>query len=406
MKEHYFDYAATTPVDSKVLEVMIPYFKEKYGNPSSIYNKGQEARLAIEDARERIAKIIGADSSEIIFTSCATESNNLAIMGTSLYQKFQNQEFKNKKLHIITSSIEHHSVLEPIKYLEKNFNFDVTYLPVSKTGIVDLQDVKKAITNFTVLVSIMYANNEIGTIEPIKEISEIIQREKLKRKKENNNLPIYFHTDTVQAIQYISLNVNHLGLDLLSITGHKFYAPKGIGALYIRRGTKFLPQQLGGGQEKHQRAGTENVPYIIGMAKALEIAVQNQKKEAGRLRKLRDKLIREILKKVPDTLLTGDKKNRLPHIASFIFKYIEGESLVLKLNLKGFYASTGSACTSDSLEPSHVITALGIKPQIAQGSLRISLGKYTTEKDINDLIKFLPKIVEELREMSSIKGDF
>ena len=315
MKEHYLDYAATTPVDKEVFHAMEPYLKDKYGNPSSVYSKGQEARIAIEEARERIATLIGADPSEVIFTSCATESNNLAIKGVSFYR-----QTKNKGNHIITSSIEHHSVEESVKYLEDNFGFKATYLPVSSGGIVSPEDVKKAITNSTILVSIMFANNEIGTIQPIKEIGEII-KDINKIREAKKKPPIYFHTDSVQAVQYLDINVKELNVDLLSITGHKFYAPKGIGVLYVKRGTEFLPQQTGGGQEKHRRAGTENVASIIGMAKALELVQERKEKEYERLKDLRDKLIDKVTK-IPDTQLTGDREKRLPYIASFVFKYI------------------------------------------------------------------------------------
>ena len=398
MKEYYFDYAATTPVDPQVLKTMEPYFKDKYGNPSSVYIKGQEARLDIEKAREKIASLIGADPTEIIFTSCATESNNLALKGVA----WKYHSDTKRKCHIITTQIEHHSVSNTCKYLEQ-FGHKVMYLPVSKEGILNPEDVKKSITSNTIMVSVMYANNEIGTTQPIKEIVEVI-KDINKIREAKKKPPIYFHTDAVQALQYLPTNVNDLGVDLLSITGHKFYAPKGVGALYVRRGTQFLPEMQGGGQEKHRRAGTENVPYIVGMAKALELAYERQKEEGERLTKLRDKLMEEVLK-IPDAQLTGHKTKRLPHIASFTFKYIEGESLLLKLNAKGIYASTGSACTSDSLEPSHVLLALGLKPQIAHGSLRVSLGHFTTDEDVNYLIKELPGIVEELREMSAIRSD-
>lgn len=394
MKEYYLDYAATTPVDKEVLKSMEPFLRDNYGNPSSIYKKGQEAKIFMEEAREKIANILNADSSEIIFTSCATESNNLAIKGTAFLRM-------NKKQgnHIITTSIEHPSVLKPINYLKENFGFEVTELPINSSGVIDPEDIKKAVKESTILVSIMYANNEIGTIQPISEIGSIIKD--LNKIREAKNLfPIYFHTDAVQAVQYLDTDVNKLGVNFLSLTGHKFYAPKGIGALYVKRGTDFHPQQNGGGQEKGRRAGTENIPYIIGMAKAMEIVFAQKENESERLRKLRDKLITEVLK-IPKTYLTGDENKRLPHIASFVFEDVEGESLLLKLNSRGFYVSTGSACASGSLKPSHVILALGLRPEIAHSSLRISLGKHTTEDDINSLVRVLPEIVEELRGISS-----
>ena len=394
MKEYYFDYAATTPVDSQVFKEMEPYLRDKYGNPSSIYNKGQEARLAIEGAREKIANILGSDTSEIIFTSCATESNNLAIKGV-----YFSRYFKNQGNHIITSPIEHHSVLDTIKYLKDNFNADVTELPVSTAGIIDPEDVKKSIKDSTVLVSIMYANNEIGTIEPIEEIAYIIKD--INKIREAKNLPpVYFHTDAVQGVQYLDSRVDKLGINFLSITGHKFYAPKGVGVLYVKRGSIFLPQQNGGGQEKHRRAGTENVANIVGIAKALELAIGKKTKEVERLRLLRDKLIEQVLN-IPGSVLTGDNKKRLPHIASFVFKNVEGESLLLKLNTKGFYVSTGSACASGSLQPSHVLTAVGLKPEMTHSSIRISMGQYTTEDDVNAFVKILPDIIDDLRGISS-----
>jgi cysteine desulfurase len=399
MREFYFDYAATTPVDKNVFLEMEKYLKEEYGNPSSLYSKGQRAKLAVDDARGKIARIINADPMEIVFTSCATESSNTAIKGVSFLRK-------NEKLgdHIITTKIEHPSVLNTVKYLEKNHSFNVTYLDVDEYGAVDPGDIKKAITDKTILISVMFANNEIGTIQPIEEIGSII-KDVNKIREAKSLKPIYFHVDAVQAVSYLDIDVNKLNIDLMSITGHKFYAPKGVGALYIKRGTEVLPQMSGGHQEKGRRAGTENVAGIAAMAKALEIAKEESVQESQRLKLFRDRVLKE-LSKIDDSQITGSIERRLPHIASFVFKYVEGESMLLKLNSKGIFVSTASACSSDSLQPSHVLLAIGIKPEIAHGSLRISFGRYTKKEDIDYLIKTLPPIISELREMSAVKGDF
>jgi len=397
----YLDNAATTPVSKEVLDKMNPYFIEKYGNPSSIYKVGQEARSAVENSRESIAGLLGAKPNEVIFTSGATESNSLALKGVAFYWS----QTLGVKPHIIMSSIEHHSVLDTAEYLEKNFGFEVTKLAVSKEGIVTPEELEGAVRENTAIVSVMYGNNEVGSIQPISEISEIIKQEKLKRKNEVNGNPILFHTDAVQAFQYLDCDVNDLGVDMLSLTGHKFYGPKGVGLLYVRTGTKFLPQQQGGSQERKMRAGTENVPYIVGMAEAMMAS----KKEKGKIKKeievLRDYLIERITKEIPDVVLTGPKEDtkRLPHIAGFIFKKIEGESILINLDLLGIAASSGSACTSGSLASSHVLTAMGYDDLLAHGSIRFSLGKMNTRDDIDELMKHLPQIVEKLREMSPIK---
>ena len=399
MRDVYLDYAATTPVDKEVFREMESYLKNEYGNPSSIYTKGQSAKNAVENARERIAQIIKVEPSEIIFTSCATESSNLAIKGVSFFRQLE--KMGN---HIITTKIEHPSVLNTVKYLEKAHGFKATFLDVDKDGLINVEDIKKAITDETILVSVMFANNEIGTIQPIQEIGEeLCDINKIREAK--NLKPIYFHVDAVQAINYLDIDVKKLGIDLMSITGHKFYAPKGIGALYVKKGVEFLPQQSGGHQEKGRRAGTENVAGIVGMAKALEISKLDAEKETERLTKLRDKIL-DSLSEIEDSQITGSRTKRLPHIASFVFKYVEGESILLKLNNKGIYASTASACSSDSLTPSHVLLAIGLKAEVAHGSLRLSLGKYTTKEDVDYLIKTLPLIINELREMSAVKGDF
>ncbi len=380
----YMDHAATTPVDPRVLEAMLPYFSEKFGNASSIYSLGREARQAIEEARRTVAEILHAKPEEIIFTSCGSESDNLAIRGVAFAQRH-----RGKGNHIITSPIEHHAVGHTVEQLEKYFGFEVTYVPVDKYGVVDPDDVGRAIRDDTILITIMYANNEVGTIEPIAEIG------KIARKK-----GIPFHTDAVQAAGALSLNVDELNVDLMSLSGHKFYAPKGIGILYVRKGTPLLPMQTGGGHEHNRRAGTENVPYIVGIATALKIAYEEFESSNSHVKRLRDRLIQGILERIPDAYLTGHPTNRLPNNASFIFKNAEGESILLGLDLKGVCASSGSACTSGSLEPSHVLLAMGIPPEDAHGSIRLTLGRENTDEDVDYVLEVLPPIVQRLREMS------
>jgi cysteine desulfurase len=384
MKRIYLDHAATTPVEPKVLETMLPYFSESFGNPSSIHSFGRENRKAIEDARAVIAEEIGAaDPREIIFTGCGSESDNMALRGIAA-------AYRNRGNHIITSAIEHHAVYDTCKALEKQ-GFELTIVPVSKEGIVNPDDVMAAITDRTILVSIMHANNEVGTIQPIAAIG------KLLRERE-----ILFHTDAVQTVGSIPVNVKELSVDLLSMAAHKFYGPKGVGALYVRKGIKLEPLIYGGGQERNRRAGTENIAGIVGMAKALSLAnaelAQNQK----RIGTLRDYLIDNVLSRFEDVQLNGDRNRRLPGNANFSFKYIEGESLLLNLDLKGIAASSGSACTSGSLEPSHVLLAMGICHEIAHGSLRLTLGKSTTKEEIDYLLEVLPEIVAKLRAMSPL----
>ncbi len=380
----YMDHAATTPVDPRVLEAMLPYFSEKFGNASSIYSLGREARQAIEEARRTVAEILHAKPEEIIFTSCGSESDNLAIRGVAFAQRH-----RGKGNHIITSPIEHHAVGHTVEQLEKYFGFEVTYVPVDKYGVVDPDDVGRAIRDDTILITIMYANNEVGTIEPIAEIG------KIARKK-----GIPFHTDAVQAAGALSLNVDELNVDLMSLSGHKFYAPKGIGILYVRKGTPLLPMQTGGGHEQNRRAGTENVPYIVGIATALKIAYEEFESNNSHVKRLRDKLIQGIMERIPDVQLTGHPTNRLPNNASFIFKNAEGESILLGLDLKGVCASSGSACTSGSLEPSHVLLAMGIPPEDAHGSIRLTLGRENTDEDVDYVLEVLPPIVQRLRSMS------
>ncbi|MDD5654997.1 MAG: cysteine desulfurase NifS [Candidatus Omnitrophica bacterium] len=382
-KRIYLDYAATTPCDPLVLKAMEPYFFEQFGNPSSIHAFGQEAKKAIEDSRETLASFLGAKADEIVFTSGGTESNNFAITGAAY-------ALEKKGDHIITSSIEHHAVTEPCKLLEKR-GFKVTYLKVDKYGLVSPEDVKKAMTDKTILISIMHANNEIGTIEPIAEIGRIA-REK----------GVYFHTDAVQTTGHIPINVNELNVDLLSLSAHKFYGPKGVGALYIRKGTRIETFLRGGDQEKGRRASTHNTPGIAGLGKAVELCRDNMEKETRFQVRLRDKLIKELPLNIKEVFLNGHPAQRLPNNVNFSIKYIEGESILLNLDLLGIAASTGSACTSTSLEPSHVLLAIGLPHEIAHGSLRITLGRWTKEEEIDYLLKQLPPVVEKLRAMSPL----
>lgn len=388
MKRIYIDHAATTPTDSRVVKAMEPYFIQKYGNPNSIHSFGQEAKEAVEEAREKIAHLIGANPSEIIFTGGGTESDNFAIKGIA----WANQKKGN---HIITSKIEHHAVLHSCQFLEKH-GFRVTYLPVDKYGLIDPDDVKKAITDQTILVTIMHANNEIGTIEPIKEIGKVLKE-----------AGIYFHTDSVQTVGHIPIDVNDIGVNMLSMSGHKFYGPNGVGVLYLRKGTKIVTLIDGGAQEKNRRAGTENVAGIVGMGKAAELAEKRLVQgEEDKIIKLRDRLIKDIAKKIDHVYLNGHPTKRLPGNANFCFEFIEGESMLLNLDMEGVAASSGSACTSGSLEPSHVLLAIGLLPEIAHGSLRLTLGKDNTDEEVEYVIGILPKIIEKLRALSPFKGSW
>lgn len=382
------DHAATTPTDIEVVKAMEPYFTQKYGNPNSIHSFGQEARDAVEEARKKIAHLIGANPSEIIFTGGGTESDNFAIKGIA----WANQKKGN---HIITSKIEHHAVLHSCQFLEKH-GFRVTYLPVDKCGLIDPGDVKKAITNQTILVTIMHANNEIGTIEPIKEIGKVVK-----------GAGIYFHTDSVQTAGHIPIDVNDLGVDMLSMSGHKLYGPNGVGVLYFRKGTRIDSLIDGGSQEKNRRAGTENVAGIVGMGKAAELAEKRLVQgEEDKIIKLRDRLIKDIAEKIDHVHLNGHPTKRLPGNVNFCFEFIEGESMLLNLDMEGVAASSGSACTSGSLEPSHVLLAIGLPPEIAHGSLRLTLGKDNTEEEVEYVIGILPKIIEKLRALSPFKGSW
>ncbi|MCK4592163.1 cysteine desulfurase [Candidatus Parcubacteria bacterium] len=392
MKKIYLDYAATTPTDEEVLNEMMPYFSQKFGNPSSIHQFGQEAAEAIDKARKQVADFLGCNSSEIIFTSGATESNNMTIKGIIKASNIKNP-------HIITSSIEHHCVLNSCKAVEKEGS-EVTYLKVNGNGLVSVKDFKKAIKENTILISIMYANNEVGTIEPIAEMGEMLK--KINSEREKNKLPkIYFHIDAVQAVNYLDCNVDNLGVDLLSISGHKIYGPKGVGALYVRQGTKIKSIQQGGEQEYNLRAGTHNVPGIVGLGKTISLVSKNRKK-IEEIKKLRDYFIAEILKNIPDTRLNGSKEFRLPHNANISFKGIEGESLLIMLDQEGIAVSTGSACSSPSLEPSHVLMAMGISPELSHSSIRFTLGKDATKENIDFVLKVLVEKVKKLREISGI----
>jgi len=380
----YMDYAATTPIDPRVFKVMRPYFSKKFGNTMSLHSFGREAKKALEDSREKIAKVINANPSEIIFTSGATESNNLALKGIA----FAN---KKKGKHLIVSSIEHHCVLDSARWLEKQ-GFEITYLKVDKHGLVDLAELEDSIREDTILVSIMHANNEIGTIEPIKEIGKIC-REK----------GVYFHTDAAQSFGKIPIDVKKMNVDLLTASSHKIYGPKGVGFLFIREGVEIEPLLHGGGHEFGLRSSTVNVAGIVGFAEAAEIARKEMKMEAERLTKLRRKLERGVLK-IKNSHLNGHPIKRLPNISNFWFDFIEGEALVMYLDQKGIAASTGSACSSESLEPSHVLLAIGLKPHQAQGSLRLSIGRFTTKKEVDYVLKVLPEVVERLRRISPFKG--
>jgi len=376
----YFDHAATTPVDAEVINAMKDYFDRKFGNASSLHSFGMEAREALEKSREEVAKLINADTSEIIFTGSGTESDNLAIKGIA---------FRIGTGHIITSSIEHPAVLETCRYLEKK-GFEMTYLPVDRHGMVRIEDVEGAIKNNTILISIMHANNEIGTIEPIEEIGKVAKK-----------YGILFHTDAVQSVGKIPVDVKKMNVDMLSISSHKIYGPKGVGALYIKHGVKIEALLHGGGHERGLRSSTENVAGIVGFAKACSLARENMEKDASRLIKMRDRIIEEVLK-IEESYLTGHPVQRLPHHASFYFKGIEGESLILLLNQKGIATSTGSACSSKKLQPSHVLLATGVKAEDAHGSLRVTLGRENTEEEVDYFLEVLPEIVEKLREISPL----
>ena len=383
MKRIYMDYAATTPTDPEVIKAMTPYFNEICGNPSSLHSFGQEAKHAVEEARGVIASFIGAGGDEIVFTSGGTEGNNYALKGVVN----ANIERGN---HIITSSVEHHCVTETCKFLETR-GLKVTYLPVDKYGVVDPEEVKKAITDKTILISIMHANNEIGTIEPVAEIGKIAKE-----------AGVCFHTDAVQTFGHLPINVDELNVDLLSASAHKLYGPKGVGMLYIRKGTRIKSFMHGGDQENGRRASTHNVSGIVGFGKAVELAKERMENEAVIQTKWRDKLIKGILDKIESSRLNGHPVKRLPNNVNVSVEYIEGESMILNLDMEGVACSTGSACTSSSLEPSHVLLAIGLPHEIAHGSLRFTVGRFSKEYDIDYVLEILPKIVSKLRAMSPL----
>lgn len=383
MKKIYLDNAATTSLKSEVLEEMMPILKENYGNPSSIYSIGRNARKEVEKSRQTVAEILGANPSEIFFTSGGTESDNWAIRGVAFAQ------FRKGKNHIITSKIEHHAVLHTVKELEKE-GFEATYLDVDKNGFVNPEDVKAAITEKTALVTVMYANNEIGTIQKISEIGKVCHEK-----------GVIFHTDAVQAVGHLEINVKEQNVDLLSLSGHKFHGPKGVGALYVKKGVRILNLMQGGAQESNKRPGTENVAGIVGLAKALEISMQNRQEKNKDLEKKRDFLINELLK-IKRSRLNGDRIQRLPGNVNISFEGIEGESLLLLLDAAGICASSGSACTSGSLDPSHVLLAIGLVHEVAHGSLRLSLDESTTMEELEYTVSEVKKVVERLRSMSPL----
>ena len=379
-----FDNASASPVDPRVVEAMMPYFRDEYGNPSSFHSIGRRAKEAMEDARSKVAELIGAErSDEIIFTSGGTESNNLALIGTA----YRN---KRKGTHIIISAVEHMSVLNAAKFLQRN-GFKLTVLPVDKYGLVDLEALKSILTDDTILVSIMLANGEVGTIEPVREACEIVKEK-----------GAYFHTDAIAACGQIPVRVEELEVDLISLSSSDMYGPKGVGALYVKKGTPISPITYGGGQERGLRSGTENVPGIVGMGEAARIVKAEMKKEAERLTAMRDRLIEGVLKRIDYSYLNGHPTRRLPNNANIRFSFIEGESIILSLEMEGILASTGSACTSKTLMPSHVLTAMGIKHEEAHGSIQFTMGRYNKESDVDKLLNILPGIVSKLREMSPL----
>ena len=380
-KSVYLDHSATTQVDARVVEAMLPYFTEKFGNASSLHRWGQEAMMGLDSSRRTVAEILHANPNEIVFTGCGSESDNLAVRGVAMALRS-----RGAPAHIITTPIEHHAILRTAEQLEKEFGFEVTRVPVNRLGVVNPDDIARAIKPSTVLVSVMYANNEVGTIEPLAEISQIT-------KKHN----IVFHTDAVQAGGYLDLDVNKLGVDLMSLGAHKFHGPKGIGALYVRPGTPLLSMQTGGSQERSRRAGTENIPYIVGLATALQIAQSECEPTNARLVAMREKLVEGILERVAQSQLTGDSKNRLPGHASFAIPGIIGDEMVLGLDLAGVAGSTGSACTAGSAEPSHVLAAMGYAADVARGALRLTLGRDNSEEDVDYAIGVVEDVVRKLR---------
>ncbi len=386
MREVYLDYSATTPVKEEVLQEMIPYFTTQYGNPSSLYTRGLVSKEALEKARVQVAGLIGADSKEIYFTGCGSEADNWAVFGTA-------DKLKDKGNHIITSRIEHHAMLHSCEFLEKH-GFEVTYLDVEPDGTIKPEILEKAITDKTILVSIMLVNNEVGTIEPIKELAAVAKSH-----------GILFHTDAVQAVGNVPIDVKDLGVDFLSMSAHKIYGPKGIGALYIRKGLRISNYLHGGAQEMGKRAGTENVPGIVGFGKAAELSRENFENHVAHCRALRDYLVERITAEIPDTFVNGTMEHRHPGNANITFKYIEGESILLMLDFKGISVSTGSACSSKSLEPSHVLSAMGVPVEMVHGTIRFTVGDFTTKEDIDYVVDSLKEITEKLRELSPVSSE-
>ena len=383
MRKVYLDNAATTALSPKVLEKMMPYLTDTYGNASSPHSFGQVARIGVEHAREQVARAINADPSEIVFTGCGTESDNTVLFGVA-------ERYAKKGDHIITTNVEHHAILHSCAALEKK-GIKVTYLPVDKDGLVTPEQVRDAITDKTILVSVMFANNEVGTIMPIPEIAAVCHEK-----------GVLFHTDAVQAAGHIPIDVKAMGIDMLSISGHKFHGPKGVGVLYERKGIRLPSYIIGGEQEKGRRAGTENVAGIVGLGEALELAVTNMSETSARMTRMRDRLIEGIESTIPEVKLNGHRTKRLPNNVNFSIKYIEGESILLMLDMAGIAASSGSACTSGSLDPSHVLLALGLTHEVAHGSVRMTLGDDTTDEDIDYVLETLPKVAHRLRAMSPI----
>jgi len=384
MRKVYFDHSATTPVDPEVVEAMLPFLKEKFGNPSSIHSFGRQAKVALEEAREVVANFCNVRAADIYFTSGGTESDNMAIKGTAY-------ELADKGKHIITSQTEHHAVLHTCEFLEKQ-GFEVTYVAPDKYGMIHPEAVEQAIRDDTILISIMHANNEVGTINPIEKIGEIAR-----------NRGVLFHSDAVQSFGKIPIDLAKLPVDLMSMSGHKIYGPKGVGVLYIRKGVRLAQLFHGGGHERNRRPGTENIPGIIGMAKAVELCKSRMKQETKYVGNLRDSFYKKISDVIPRIFLNGHPKKRLPGHLNLSFQGIEGEALLLSLDLKGVAASSGSACTSGSIDPSHVLSAMGIKPELAQSSIRFTLGKDNTMEDVDYAVSILPEIVERLRKMSPIE---
>ncbi len=382
----YLDNAATTALSPRVMEAMLPYYTEFYGNPSSVHAFGREAKVGVDKARAQVAKALGAFEDEIIFTGCGTESDNTVLLGVA-------KKLRDKGNHIITTSIEHHAILHTCEYLEKN-GCEVTYLPVDEDGLVTAEQVAAAIKDTTILVSIMFANNEVGTIEPIEEIAKVCKEK-----------GVLFHTDAVQAVGHVPIDVHAMGIDMLSLSAHKFHGPKGVGALYVKRGLRLPSFVMGGAQEKGRRAGTENVAGIVGLGAAIEIATQDMEENVKKTLRLRNALMEGIEARIPEIKLNGHRTKRLPNNVNYSIKFIEGESILLMLDLNGIAASSGSACTSGSLDPSHVLLAMGLTHEVAHGSLRLTLGDETTREEIDYVLETLPKIVERLREMSPLWKD-